>query len=62
MKYRKFLGATMIAAALMTTVAACGSGGGSEITDGSNPPSIAALNEMVDQAVDPDIPRAEKVS
>lgn len=80
MKYRKFLGATMIAAALMTTVAACGSddsdappaptltsttaaasGDGSEITDGSNPPSIAALNEMVDQAVDPDIPRAEKV-
>lgn len=81
MKYRKFLGATMIAAALMTTVAACGSddadappaptltstdtaaagGDGSEITDGSNPPSIAALNELVDKAVDPDVPRAEKV-
>ena len=80
MKYRKFLGATMIAAALMTTVAACGSddsdappaptltsttaaasGDGSEITDGSNPPSSAALHEMVAQAVDPDIPRAEKV-
>ncbi|OUC79213.1 hypothetical protein CA982_09050 [Gordonia lacunae] len=70
----------MIAAALMTTVAACGgddadappaptltstdtaaAGGGSEITDGSNPPSIAALNELVDKAVDPNIPRAQKV-
>ncbi|SDU40811.1 hypothetical protein SAMN04488548_134972 [Gordonia westfalica] len=83
MKYRKFLGATMIAAALMTGVAACGgddsdappvptqtstaaaSGAAgdteSEITNGSKPPSIAALNELVDTAVDPDIPSKDKI-
>ncbi|GAC82168.1 hypothetical protein GP2_001_00200 [Gordonia paraffinivorans NBRC 108238] len=84
MKYRKFLGATMIAAAMMTGVAACGgsdddappaptltstaaanaSGAAgdneSEITNGSKPPSIAALNELVDTAVDPKIPAKDK--
>ena len=83
MKYRKFLGATMIAAALMTGVAACGgddsdappvptatstadagAAGGdteSEITNGSKPPSITALNELVDTAVDPKIPSKDKI-
>ncbi|ETA05119.1 hypothetical protein V525_19430 [Gordonia alkanivorans CGMCC 6845] len=85
MKYRKFLGATMIAAALMTGVAACGgddsdappaptltstadagagAAGGdteSEITNDSKPPSIAALNELVDTAVDPKIPSKDKI-
>ncbi len=74
----------MIAAALMTGVAACGgddsdappvptqtstaaaSGAAgdteSEITNGSKPPSIAALNELVDTAVDPpDIPSKDKI-
>ncbi|MHC3003232.1 hypothetical protein OK17_13470 [Gordonia sp. GN26] len=73
----------MIAAALMTGVAACGgddsdappaptltstadagAAGGdteSEITNGSKPPSIAALNELVDTAVDPKIPSKDKI-
>ena len=73
----------MIAAALMTGVAACGgddsdappvptptstaaaSGAAgdteSEITNGSKPPSIAALNELVDTAVDPDVPSKDKI-
>ncbi|MCR5977274.1 hypothetical protein GDN83_05865 [Gordonia jinghuaiqii] len=40
---------------------AAGGGDGTEITNGSKPPSIKVLNDMVDQAVDPDIPRAEKI-
>lgn len=83
MKYRKLLGATMIAAALMTSVAACGGddsdappaptltsaagtegGSGdatSEITNSSKPPSIGALNALVDEAVDPKIPSEDKI-
>ncbi|MFT4395127.1 hypothetical protein ACLTEW_09365 [Gordonia lacunae] len=45
----------------LTSTDTAAAGGGSEITDGSNPPSIAALNELVDKAVDPNIPRAQKV-
>ncbi|MEO9327616.1 hypothetical protein [Gordonia aurantiaca] len=47
-----------------TAAASAGSGSGdneSEITNGSKPPSIAALNELVDTAVDPKIPSKDKV-
>ncbi|WP_439033126.1 hypothetical protein [Gordonia terrae] len=46
---------------LTSSDTASAGGDGSELTNGSKPPSIAALNEMVSQAVDPDVPRAEKI-
>ncbi|WP_461417749.1 hypothetical protein [Gordonia sp. GN26] len=48
----------------LTSTADAGAAGGdteSEITNGSKPPSIAALNELVDTAVDPKIPSKDKI-
>jgi hypothetical protein len=44
-----------------TADAAAGGDTGSAITNGDKPPSIAALNELVATAVDPKVPRDEKI-
>lgn len=43
-----------------TSSAASTAGGGTNVTDASNPPSVATLNQMLQTALDPNVPNAQK--
>ncbi|MEP9391323.1 hypothetical protein ABLE92_07125 [Gordonia sp. VNQ95] len=79
MKFPKFVGAVMIAAAVTAGLTACGgddgsddiptipatssstASDGSDVTNPDSPPSVATLNQMLDTALDPQVPNAQKV-
>lgn len=80
MKFPKFVGTAMIAAAVTMGVAACGGGegdgvpqvptatssaasgtaGADSVTDPNQRPTVATLNEMLNTALDPNVPNSEK--